>query len=105
MPHLCRMYAKLLGGFDYRLNPSDRFKRDLGFELTADILAIFSLITCSLLLQVTILTYCPDYGVQYTAYRAAWEDEISCRVQPSCVNPLCAAPDIRPVSHRERRSF
>ena len=41
------MYTKLLGDFVYRLNSSDRIKRNLGFELIADILAIFSLITCS----------------------------------------------------------
>ena len=66
MPHLWRMYAKLLYCFVYRLNTSDRFKRDFGFELTSDILAIFSLITCSFLLQVTFLNYCPDYGVHYS---------------------------------------
>jgi len=41
MPNLGRMYAKLLGDFVYRLNSSDRINRDLGFKLTAEILAIF----------------------------------------------------------------
>ena len=41
------MYAICLGDFGYGLDPSDRLKRDLGFELTAEIIALFSLITCS----------------------------------------------------------
>ena len=38
MPHLGRMYAKLLGNFVYRLAPSDRIHRNVGFELIAEIL-------------------------------------------------------------------
>jgi len=41
MPYLCRMNANLLVDFICRLNPSDRFKRDLGFELTAKILTVY----------------------------------------------------------------
>ena len=35
------MYAKLLGELIHRLDLSDRIKRDLGFELTAEILSLF----------------------------------------------------------------
>jgi hypothetical protein len=35
------VYAKLLGDFGYSLDPSDRLKCDLGFELTAEIVALF----------------------------------------------------------------
>ena len=49
MPHLDRMYAKLLGNFVYRLGSSDRIHRNLGFELTAEIFMFFSLMTCSFL--------------------------------------------------------
>jgi hypothetical protein len=40
LPHLRRVYAKRLGNFGYRLDASDRFERDLGFELTAEIFAL-----------------------------------------------------------------
>ena len=41
LSHLRRMYAKRLGDFGYGLDPTDRLKCDLGFELTAEILTLF----------------------------------------------------------------
>ena len=35
-------------------------------------LRFFSLITCSFLRQVTILHYCPIFGVHYTRYQTNW---------------------------------
>jgi hypothetical protein len=35
------MYAKRLGNFGYCLDASDRLKRDLGFELTDEVFALF----------------------------------------------------------------
>ena len=42
------MHPEFLGNLVHRLDPSDRFKRDLGLELTTEILAL--LLTHCLLL-------------------------------------------------------